>query len=122
MIRFMKKIVLPLFILIFLFSSFFGCSSNININTDTTASSAGTDSSCKAEQVENLNLTGFPIVNTPITLRSFGGKHANQGDWTKMLVVNEYEKMTGIKIIWDLVPQENINERKNSFIGKRGYS
>jgi putative aldouronate transport system substrate-binding protein len=76
-----------------------------------TASTTATSTTANTEIPENFNAAGFPIVNTPITLTAFGGKHAMHGDWEDMLVLKEYEKMTNISIKWDLVPQENVNER-----------
>ncbi|WP_309120641.1 extracellular solute-binding protein [Paenibacillus sp.] len=60
-----------------------------------------------------LNKEGFPIVNEPISLKIFARKAPPNGPYEDMLMFKEYEKMTGIDIVWEDVPDEGFAERKN---------
>src|SRR5690606_23213577 len=62
---------------------------------------------------ENFNNEGFPIVDEEITLNFFARKSPPNGPYKDMLVFQEYEKMTNMKIVWDDVPQDGFTERKN---------
>jgi len=62
---------------------------------------------------EYLNAEGFPIVKEPITLKGFGEKNVSHADWNEMLVFQEYEKMTNIKIEWNTPPVQGYQEKKN---------
>ena len=51
------------------------------------------------EQLVNLNETGMPIVKEPITLNFMAGKSAlSSNNYDEVLLWQEYEKMTNIKI------------------------
>lgn len=61
-----------------------------------------------------INETGFPIVNEPLTINFFVGKHtSNANDFNEVLLWKEYNKMTGIDIDWNLVPLESLEEKRN---------
>ncbi len=87
---------------------------------DTEGSAAGGDSSSDAA-LENFNPTGMPIVNEPITLEVFCGKHPLQVDYDEMPMWDEYEKLTGIHIEWDLVDMSSMTERKNILLNSGDY-
>lgn len=57
--------------------------------------------------------TGFPIVTKPLTLKMLQRIAPNAGPSKDLLVWNEYEKKTGIKVIVEDVPTEGFSERKN---------
>ena len=57
-------------------------------------------------------MTGLPIVDEPITLRGFGGYHPQQGPFDEMLVFQEMEKRTNIRIEWEIVPDAGYGERQ----------
>ena len=61
----------------------------------------------------SVNETGFPIVNEPLTLTVFGIRDANQAQWEDMLVFQEYEKMTGIHMDFQEVPDQGRDEKKS---------
>ena len=61
----------------------------------------------------SVNETGFPIVNEPLTLTVFGIRDANQTQWEDMLVFQEYEKMTGIHMDFQEVPDQGRDEKKS---------
>jgi putative aldouronate transport system substrate-binding protein len=60
---------------------------------------------------EYLNLTGMPIVKKPITLKAFVTGSASMVDFNEMLIWQEYEKLTGIKIEWNVVTQGAAEKR-----------
>lgn len=60
-----------------------------------------------------VNPTGFPIVNEPLTLAVFGIRDANQANWDNIYVLNEYEKMTGIHMDYQEVPDQGREEKKS---------
>lgn len=60
-----------------------------------------------------LNASGFPIVKEPITLKAMVNVSPFQADYPGIMVWQEYEKMTGIKIDWIQVPAANVTEKRN---------
>lgn len=62
------------------------------------------------ETAANLNQTGFPIVNEPITVTGFAGKFFANADWNNIKLWKEYEKTTNIKVQWDTVHKDNLAE------------
>ncbi|MFD0868696.1 Lipoprotein lplA [Chlamydia abortus] len=61
-----------------------------------------------------VNKTGFPIVNEPIKLNIVAGKAtANGPDWNDIMLFNEYEKMTGIDVEWQMINKEILSEKRN---------
>lgn len=71
------------------------------------------------EQLENLNETGMPIVKEPITLKMFAGMGAKTPrNWDDILIWNTYEEMTNIKVEWEQVEQQALEEKRNlSLVG-----
>lgn len=59
-----------------------------------------------------VNETGFPIVNEPLTLSVFGIRDANQASWEEMYVFKEYEKMSGIHMDFQEIPDQGKDEKK----------
>lgn len=66
--------------------------------------------------LDNLNDSGFPIVDDDITLKMFTVK-SNQSikvDWNDLLVWNEYEEMTNINLDWiEQVSGDTLEEKRN---------
>ncbi|MBO0991769.1 extracellular solute-binding protein [Bacillus sp. SD088] len=66
------------------------------------------------ETLENVNKSGFPIVNDPITLDFFVGKSpTNQKSLKDVMAFNNYEEMTNINIKWQEVPSDSMEEKRN---------
>ncbi|MBO0991823.1 extracellular solute-binding protein [Bacillus sp. SD088] len=66
------------------------------------------------EDLENLNESGMPIVNNPITIKFMAGKPStNADDYNDVLLWQTYEEMTNIHIDWDLVDSEARDEKRN---------
>ncbi|MFC0302594.1 extracellular solute-binding protein [Virgibacillus soli] len=66
------------------------------------------------ESLKNLNKTDMPIVKEEIELNIFAGKSATTADdWNDVLLLNEYEKMTNMKIKWNQVPADGLEEKRN---------
>lgn len=68
-----------------------------------------------------LNETGFPIVSEPITIDMLVGQAANHPDFDDLLVYQEYEKMTGIKVNWTMVPTNVLTEKRNLILTSGDY-
>ncbi|WP_010276987.1 extracellular solute-binding protein [Paenibacillus senegalensis] len=85
---------------------------------DTTGN--GGDSS--PEELANFNETGFPIVDEPINLTFLTGKSVTTANnWAETMLWQEYEKMTNIKVDFQLVPFDSLNERKNLSLAGGDY-
>lgn len=55
----------------------------------------------------------FPLVTDPVTFTVFGQRDQNQANWDDVLVLKEYEKMTGVVMDWQEVPAQGFDEVKN---------
>ncbi|MEG0834661.1 MAG: extracellular solute-binding protein [Christensenellaceae bacterium] len=60
-----------------------------------------------------MNKTGFPIVNEPIVLKGLVSKNVNVTDWNEHPALKEMERLTGIKIEWECVPDAGFEEKRN---------
>ncbi|MFK7693259.1 extracellular solute-binding protein [Paenibacillus sp. HJGM_3] len=75
-----------------------------------------------AKEVTNFNKTGMPIVKEPISLTFFTGKAATNGNnFEETLVWKEYAKMTNINVKFQLVPFENLTEKRNLALAGGDY-
>lgn len=82
----------------------------------------GNEPSPETEEVTNLNLTGMPIVKEPISLTFFTGKAATNGNnFEETLVWKEYAKMSNMNITFQLVPFENLTEKRNLALAGGDY-
>lgn len=61
---------------------------------------------------QEVHKTGFPIVDKPIELTLMAPDVGIQ-DWSKMAVIQEYEKMTNIKLKLQNAPQDSFETKKN---------
>ncbi|WP_165971886.1 extracellular solute-binding protein [Paenibacillus piri] len=66
-----------------------------------------------SESAKEVNASGFPVVNNPITLTAMGAKFSTHGEWKDMKVLNEYAKKTNITINWQTVPDNAFEEKRN---------
>jgi putative aldouronate transport system substrate-binding protein len=78
--------------------------------------SAGTVNSTAA-----LNPTGLPIVKEPVTFHMTGIQmnSTRVGRWDETDLMKDTEAKTGIKVVWDAVPQSSWKEKKNLIIASR---
>lgn len=68
----------------------------------------------KQGAASEINESGFPIVNEPITLTAMVMLSPSQPtDWNEILVWKRYAEMTGIQIEWDEYTSADINEKRN---------
>ncbi|MFD0715829.1 extracellular solute-binding protein [Paenibacillus sp. GCM10027626] len=61
---------------------------------------------------EGVNKEGFPIVSKPLTLKMMS-QDAGVADWNKMPVIQEMEKLTGIKLQFQNSPIDSFETKKN---------
>ncbi|NMO96732.1 extracellular solute-binding protein [Paenibacillus lemnae] len=79
-----------------------------------TGDSGNTDQEKIDAAASNVNETGFPIVNEPLTLSAMVLlSPAQPTEWNDILAWKEYEKMSGIQIQWDAYTSADINEKRN---------
>ena len=80
------------------------------------------DPSPDGEAAANLNATGMPIVKEPISLTFFTGKAPTNGNkFEETLVWKEYAKMSNINVTFQLVPFENLTEKRNLALAGGDY-
>ena len=73
------------------------------------------------EVASNLNDSGFPIVNEPITVTAFAAKFFANADWNNIKLWQEYEKTTNIKVDWETVHTEILAEKRNLLLAGGDY-
>lgn len=66
----------------------------------------------KAAPAAAVNPTGFPVVNTPITITMMGSRAPIQADWNKLTLWDWYEKKTNIHVNWLTVDDAAREEKK----------
>src|SRR5690625_3260320 len=67
------------------------------------------DAGGSEEALENVNETGMPIVEEPITIEVFSGKAASTAkDWNDVPILNEYADMTNIDMQWNQVAVDGL--------------
>jgi putative aldouronate transport system substrate-binding protein len=67
----------------------------------------------KPAAAPNVKETGFPLVNTQVTLKMMGPKAALHGPWEQMDLFTEMEKKTNMKFIFDTPSVESYQAKKN---------
>ncbi len=87
-----------------------GTESDDNKNPSVGSNSEGTGNIAQDE--ENLNLTGYPIVKNKISLEIMVTSRADIGDITNSQFSKTIQELTNIEIKWDMVPENMVNERK----------
>lgn len=66
------------------------------------------------KSLANLNdKENFPIVKDKIELDMFVTSAAGANDWNDILIWNTYEEMTNIKVNWEQVPSDSVDEKRN---------
>lgn len=74
------------------------------------------------EPSSNFNATGLPIVKEPITLKMIAGKAPTTApDWKQTMLWQEYEKMTNIKVDWEMIPSDTMSEKRNILLAGSDY-
>jgi putative aldouronate transport system substrate-binding protein len=90
--------------------------------TDTKGVTNETEDKGSADvKTSNINKTGFPIVNEPITLKIFGQQGPVQAEWPTMDLFTEYQSMTGINLEFDVVPSQGYDEKKSLLFASNEY-
>ncbi|TBL70734.1 extracellular solute-binding protein [Paenibacillus thalictri] len=79
------------------------------------------DTGKSADTAKNLNITGLPIVKERISLKMVAAQSPLHGEWKDKLLWTEAEKRTGVHIDWELIPQANLEEKKNLLLASGTY-
>lgn len=100
-----KKVLLLLSIFILLLAA--ACSND--------SESQESEDPAESASAENVNETGFPIVDEEITLTFMAGKHATHADdYEEVTVWKEYEDKTNVNIEWEPVQTgTGLDEKRN---------
>ncbi len=75
----------------------------------------------ESENLDNVNATEMPIVKEEITVDGFGAKFFASQDWSDLMLWNEYEKDTNIKVNWETVQIEGLVEKRNLMLAGGEY-
>ncbi|KJB88922.1 ABC transporter substrate-binding protein [Paenibacillus sp. E194] len=65
------------------------------------------------ERVALMNKEGMPIAKDKMTMTAFAGKFFASSDWSKLMLWQEYEKMSNIHIEWETVQVDSLKEKRN---------
>jgi putative aldouronate transport system substrate-binding protein len=90
-----------------------GCAQNTPDGTGSTGGSADGAGSAANQPQENLQQTGYPIVNEPITLKMMGPKAAIHAEWKDMNFFKYMEEKTNIHFEFDTPPASGYADKKN---------
>src|SRR5699024_8981632 len=88
----------------------------ITLLTITACSKNKTDNVSEKDALKNLNESGMPIVDEPITFNMFAGTNTDT-DWNDILIWNEYEDMTNIHLDWEQIKTDSLEEKRNLALG-----
>ncbi|MCU6709952.1 extracellular solute-binding protein [Paenibacillus sp. J5C_2022] len=78
-----------------------------------TGQNGKSEGNASGEGTTSVQPEGLPIVSEPLTLTMVAGQSHLHGEWKDKLLWKEAEKRTGIHVEWNLVPNENLQEKKN---------
>ncbi|EOS55717.1 extracellular solute-binding protein [Paenibacillus barengoltzii] len=104
--------------LLLLASLLAACGSSGNSGNTASNSGNGANSGTNAatseqsEEVKGVKKEGFPIVDEPLTLTMLA-PDAGMADWSTMPVVQEMEKLSGIKVEFQTAPIDSFSTKKN---------
>lgn len=71
------------------------------------------DKKNETEKKVEINKTGYPIVNEPLTLNAFAYGEPGAGQWNDYPVFKDIAKQTGININFETVSGDGANEKLN---------
>ena len=69
----------------------------------------------------SVNKTGYPIVNEPITYEVMAIQNAWGRNWGEMPLFQQYEKLSGIKINWTMIPDSERVQKINLMLATASY-
>lgn len=100
-----------------------GCTNAGDQGNNAPPGSTAPGDSNQSEQASNFNPTGMPIVNEPIELTFFTGLAATNGStpFEERLVYKEMEKLSNIKVNFQLVPFDGLTEKRNLALANGDY-
>ncbi len=108
--RFIKRCIAASITALLISSVYSGCASHTG--TKAVTAPPAVKSSVNQENGRILS-GGFPLSETPVTLKMAGMRTTVLGDWNNMLVFKEYEKITNVKVVFDAIAEDCYRERLN---------
>lgn len=75
-----------------------------------------------ADNSPNVKPSGMPITDSKISLKMIAGKAPTTApDWNQTMLWQEYEKLTNIHIDWEMIPNDNLTEKRNIMLAGGDY-
>ncbi|HOJ12100.1 MAG TPA: extracellular solute-binding protein, partial [Clostridiales bacterium] len=110
-----KRIICIIISVLIVVGLFVGCTTGTGKkdNNDVGKTSSKSNESDNKSTSEDLPTTGFPIVETPITLKIMARYRTGMADFKDMITWQEYEKLTNIKIDWIMIERASAGEKRN---------
>ncbi|MFK7694945.1 ABC transporter substrate-binding protein [Paenibacillus sp. HJGM_3] len=69
-----------------------------------------------------VNKAGMPIVAEKINLKMIAGKApTTASNWNEVMLWQEYEKQSNIHVTWEMVPTDNLTEKRNIMLAGGDY-
>ncbi len=65
------------------------------------------------ERLALMNKEGMPIAKETLNMTAFAGKLYASADWSKLMLWQEYEKMSNIHMEWETVQFDSLKEKRN---------
>ncbi|MGE7921755.1 extracellular solute-binding protein [Viridibacillus arvi] len=75
----------------------------------------------KSANADKVNATGMPIVDEKIQVDGFAAKFFASQDWNKLMLWEEYEKISNIEVNWNTVQTEGLVEKRNLMLASGDY-
>jgi putative aldouronate transport system substrate-binding protein len=83
---------------------------------------AASDSGKGAAEAGTVKAEGWPIVSSKINLKMVAGKAPTTApDWNNTMLWQEYEKLTNVHVNWEMVPFDNLAEKRNIMLTGGDY-
>ncbi|PUB15185.1 extracellular solute-binding protein [Paenisporosarcina sp. OV554] len=75
----------------------------------------------KSVNAGNVKATGMPIVEENIQVDGFAAKFFASQDWNKLMLWEEYEKLTNVEVNWKTTQIEGLVEKRNLMLASGDY-
>jgi putative aldouronate transport system substrate-binding protein len=75
----------------------------------------------KSDNAGNVKATGMPIVEENIQVDGFAAKFFASQDWNKLMLWEEYEKLTNVEVNWKTTQIEGLVEKRNLMLASGDY-
>ncbi|UHA76063.1 extracellular solute-binding protein [Paenibacillus sp. 481] len=84
------------------------CSKGSNSGADVPAAAQSSE-----QRLAQLNVEGMPIAKEKLTMSAFAAKFYASADWNKLMLWEQYEKLSNVHIKWETVQIDSLKEKRN---------